>query len=324
MQAIVEVQVHLSGEDRSQALKSDVLVGMGSNPKSVPPTWFYDEVGSSLFDDITQLPEYYVTRAERAILSERSKEIIEISSADTLVELGSGSSNKTRLLLDAMAAAGSLEHFVPFDVSESVLLSSAMEINKTYGVPVTAIVGDFRRHLPMLPQSGTRLVAFLGGTIGNLDIGARHRFLTELEKTLGPGDFLLIGTDLEKDVGRLIAAYDDAAGVTSRFNRNVLSVLNNELNADFDIDAFQHVARWNDRERHVEMWLRSAKDQVVTVRGLDLSVYFEEDEEMLTEVSAKFTEDRLQTELEGAHFVVSGSWTDEAGDFLVTLAQPYY
>jgi L-histidine Nalpha-methyltransferase len=322
MQAMLEVHAHLSWADRRQALESDVRVGMTSTPKSIPPTWFYDEVGSELFEDITQLPEYYPTRAERAILSERAKEIIEISSPDTLVELGSGSSDKTRLLLDAMAAAGSLERFVPFDVSESVLLSAATDISRAYDIPVTAIVGDFRRQLAMLPQSGTRLIAFLGGTIGNLDFGARHRFLTDLEETMGSGDYLLLGTDHEKDVGRLVAAYDDAAGVTSRFNRNVLSVLNKELGADFELDAFQHIARWNDPERQIEMWLRSEKDQVVTVRDLGLSVYFEAGEGMLTEISVKFTVERVRTELERANLVISGSWTDEAGDFVVTLAHP--
>jgi L-histidine Nalpha-methyltransferase len=319
---MVEVQAHIAEGARRDALMRDARVGLTAASKSIPPTWFYDEVGSELFEDITRVPEYYPTRVERAILLERADEIVEISKADTLVELGSGSSEKTKVLLDAMVRADSLARFVPFDVSEAMLVGAAEELNATYGVPVVAVVGDFRQHLDKIPTEGRRLVIFLGGTIGNLTPGERARFLLDLEATMDSDDWLLIGTDLEKDVSRLVAAYDDAAGVTAAFNRNVLSVLNNELGADFDPECFEHIALWNDEDRRIEMRLRSTCDQTVEIADLDLSIGFFEGEEILTEISSKFTRERVTEELAAANFVVGGSWTDASGDFLVTLAHP--
>jgi L-histidine Nalpha-methyltransferase len=319
---MVEVQAHIAEGARRDALMRDVRVGLSAASKSIPPTWFYDEVGSELFEDITRVPEYYPTRVERAILLERADEIVEISKADTLVELGSGSSEKTKVLLDAMVRADSLARVVPFDVSEAMLVGAAEELNATYGVPVVAVVGDFREHLDKIPTEGRRLVIFLGGTIGNLAPDERARFLADLQATMDSDDWLLIGTDLEKDVGRLVAAYDDAAGVTAAFNRNVLSVLNNELGADFDPECFEHVALWNDEDRRIEMRLRSTRDQAVVIADLDLRIDFVEGEEILTEISSKFTRERVSEELTAADFLVGGSWTDDSGDFLVTLAHP--
>jgi L-histidine N-alpha-methyltransferase len=296
---------------------------LSKSQKSLPPVWFYDQRGSELFDEITRLPEYYLTRAERAILVPKAREIAAAAKADTLVELGSGTSEKTRLLLDAMAANDALDRFIPFDVSEETLRSAANDIARTYGIEVCAVVGDFHRHLGAIPRVGRRLIAFLGSTIGNLTQAQRHRFLVDLDCNMDFEDRLLLGTDLVKPVARLLAAYDDSRGVTAAFNRNVLAVLNAELDADFDLTAFDHVAEWNKAERCIEMHLRARTAQYVTIRALDLTVAFEAGETLLTEISSKFTRGQVQDELWEAGFVVEDTWTDPDGDFLLTLARPY-
>jgi L-histidine N-alpha-methyltransferase len=301
---------------------ADVLAGLSATPKVLSPVWFYDEAGSRLFDEITRLPEYYLTRAERSILEASAGDVIRRSGADTLVELGSGTSEKTRLLLDAMATAGSLRRFVALDVSEEVLREAADGIAAAYGIEVRAVVGDFSRHLGELPGGGRRLVAFLGSTIGNLDPAERERFLADLRATLGDGDGLLLGTDLVKDRGRLLAAYDDAAGVTAAFNRNVLRVLNAELDGDFDPDGFDHVARWDEDARWIEMRLRARRAQVVTLAAVERTVRFAAGEEVRTEISAKFTPEQVARELRAAGFAPEQGWSDPAGDFLLTLAHP--
>src|SRR5256885_9891783 len=270
-------------------LRAEPRRGLTATPKQLPPKWFYDERGSALFDEITRLPEYYPTRCERAILTARAREIVERAECDTLVELGSGTSEKTRLLLDAMRDAGLLTRFVPFDVSKQTLHDTAAALEDEYpDVEIQPVVGDFMLDLHTIPRGGRRLVAFLGGTIGNLLPDARARFLRDVASMLGPDDHFLLGTDLVKDAARLEAAYDDARGVTAEFNKNVLHVMNRELDADFDVDAFEHVAVF-DREREwIEMRLRSTRDQTVCVRVLDLDVQFAPGEEMRTEVSAKF------------------------------------
>jgi L-histidine N-alpha-methyltransferase len=317
------VDVHLPPDHRRAAMAADVEAGLTMNPKSLPPVWFYDDRGSELFEEITRLDEYYPTRTERSILTAHARDIVEASGADVLVELGSGTSDKTRLLLDAMAATGRLDAFVPFDVSEATLRAAARDIMETYRVPVHAIVGDFHHHLGTIPRSGRRIVAFLGSTIGNLDPAQRRRFFFDLDTTLDHDEWLLLGTDLVKDRDRLVAAYDDAAGVTAAFNRNVLAVLDNELHAHFELDTFTHVASWNESQQWIEMRLRSTRDQLVAIDDLELKVQFEEGEDMRTEIAAKFTPDRLQQELWDAGFVVAETWTDAAGDFLLTLAHPY-
>ncbi len=317
----VTVDVHLEPDAATRALEADVRAGLGATPKTLPPKWFYDERGSELFDEITRLPEYYPTRTERSILVAHARDLAELTKADTLVELGSGTSEKTRLLLDALRDAGTLERFVPFDVSEQTLRDAAAAVAAEYpGVRVHAVVGDFEHHLGDLPGGGTRVVAFLGSTIGNLAPVPRARFLTDLAATLAPGDALLLGTDLVKDVDRLLAAYDDAAGVTAAFNRNVLSVLDRELDADFDPQAFDHVAVWDAVEEWIEMRLRSRRAQTIHVRALELEVDFAAGEEMRTEISAKFRRARVEQELAAAGFRLAEWWTDPAGDFALSLS----
>jgi len=312
---------HLAADSAHRALRRDVLHGLQQTPKSLPPKWFYDSVGSDLFDQITRLPEYYPTRAEAQILRARSASIAAASGADTLVELGSGTSEKTRMLLDALRDSGSLRRFIPFDVDAGVLNAAGSAIQREYpGIEIDAVCGDFEEHLGKIPRVGRRLVAFLGSTIGNLTPGPRADFLSALSDTLRPGDSLLLGTDLVKDVGRLVRAYDDSAGVTAKFNRNVLAVVNRELDADFDLDAYEHVARWNAEEERIEMWLRASSAQRVHVGELDLAVDFAAGEEMLTEVSCKFRPDGVEAELAAAGLRRTHWWTDPAGDFGLSLS----
>jgi L-histidine Nalpha-methyltransferase len=318
----VRVDLHLAPEDLGAALRADARRGLTATPKDLPPKWFYDDRGSQLFDQITRLAEYYPTRTERSILETRAGEIATRSGADTLVELGSGTSEKTRLLLDAFTASGRLSAFVPFDVSETTLRDAAGAVAREYhGIAVHAVVGDFERHLAKIPADGNRLVAFLGGTIGNFAPGPRAEFLASLARTLTPGETLLLGTDLVKDSDRLVRAYDDSAGVTAAFNKNVLHVLNRELGATFDPDDFDHVARWNATDEWIEMRLRARRDLLVEVPGLALTVPFAAGEEMRTEISAKFRRARIETELAAAGFALVEFWTDPRDDFALTLAR---
>ena len=304
------------------SLEEDARRGLTAAPKDIPPKWFYDDRGSELFDEITRLPEYYPTRCERAILDARAGDIVRRAGGDTLVELGSGTSEKTRLLLDAMREAGLLQRFVPFDVSKQTLHDAAAAIETEYpGIDVQPVVGDFTVDLDTIPNGGRRLVAFLGGTIGNLLPEVRAQFLADISALLGPGDHFLLGTDLVKDVSRLEAAYDDAAGITAEFNKNVLKVMNRQLDAAFDLDAFEHVAVWDDEQEWIEMRLRSTREQVVPVRALDLDVPFSEGEEMRTEVSAKFRRERIEAELAAAGMELVEWWTDDNNDFALSLSR---
>ena len=324
------IEVLLTPDDLFAALCADVLAGLSapSGKRILPPKWFYDERGSQLFDEITRLPEYYPTRSERAILEVRAGDIMAGGGADvtTLIELGSGTSDKTQLLLDAGVGDGRLKTFVPFDVSEETLRMAAAMLAQRYqtaGLRVHAVVGDFERHLGVLEgvgEPGGRLVAFLGGTIGNFDPDGRRRFLGALAGALAPGDRLLLGTDLVKDPQRLVLAYDDPAGVTAEFNRNVLAVINRRLGADFDIDSFAHVAIWDEVDEWIEMRLRSQSDQTVTVSELPIKVDFEAGEEMRTEISAKFRPEKVADELAGAGFELDQWWTDPGRDFGLSLS----
>lgn len=319
----IELQRHMAAGDRRAALRRDVLEGLTRTPKELPPKWFYDERGSELFTEITRLPEYYLTRRERAILAERARAVAEETRADTLVELGAGTSEKTRFLLDAMTAAGFLRHFAAFDVSEETLRGSALRIAEEYpGVEVTAVVGDFERHLAELPSGGRRLIAFLGSSIGNFPPGERAAFLSDLRRGMVPGDAFLLGIDLVKDPARLEAAYNDSAGVTAEFNRNVLTVVNRELGADFRPERFDHVARYDAENEWIEMLLRSRAAQQVTVSELELEVRFAPGEELRTEISAKFRPDRVEDELAEAGLDVRHLWTDPRGDFALALSVP--
>ncbi|MET0903631.1 MAG: L-histidine N(alpha)-methyltransferase [Acidimicrobiales bacterium] len=316
------IEVHLSEADLAEALRRDAKTGLTATPKHVPPKWFYDERGSQLFDDITRLPEYYPTRKETEILEREAGSIARRTGATSLVELGSGTSTKTRLLLDGLAEAGTLERFVPFDVCEPVLVDAGPELAAAYpGIRVDAVVGDFEQHLGHLPMEGTTMVAFLGGTIGNLVPAARARFFEELTDQMASGDWLLLGTDLVKDPARLIAAYDDAAGVTAEFNRNVLHVLNRELDGDFSPYRFAHVAKWNKEQQWIEMHLRAEGDQRAVLRAIDLEVAVADGEMIHTEISAKFTRQRVQEELAAAGLELDELLTDRDGDFALALAR---
>ncbi|YCK37125.1 L-histidine N(alpha)-methyltransferase [Actinomadura sp. ATCC 39365] len=320
-QPTVHVTNHLDPGYLRQALEHDVRTGLTATPKWLPPKWFYDEAGSDLFSRITRLPEYYPTRRELTILRARAAGIAAASGADTLVELGSGTSEKTVLLLDALTAAGTLRAYTPVDVDAVTLEAAARRLGGRFpGLEVRAVCADFERHLRLLPRSGRRMVAFLGGTIGNLEPAAREVFLKEVRATLRPGDTFLLGADLVKDTGRLVAAYDDAAGVTAAFNRNVLRVVNRELAAGFEPEAFEHVALYDQRNEWIEMRLRATRDMRVRVGALGLTVDFAAGEEMRTEISAKFRLEPLGEELAAAGFTVLRSWTDPDGDFGLLLA----
>lgn len=311
----------LTADDLAKSLRRDVRDGLTSTPKTLPPKWFYDERGSALFEEITRLDEYYPTRREREILAARASDIAAATGAETLLELGAGSGEKTRLLLGALN--GTLRSYVPVDVSGDFLAEAAAQIAADHpGLAVRAVVADYEQHLHLLPGGRRRLIAFLGGTIGNMASAARVGFLGRLRAGMGDGDALLLGADLVKDPGRLLRAYDDAAGVTAEFNRNVLHVINRELDADFDPDAFAHVALWDAQEEWIEMRLRSTRDQAVRIGGLDLEVSFAAGEEMRTEISAKFRRERLEAELGAAGLSITEFWTDPAGDFSLSLARP--
>ncbi|MDX2824239.1 L-histidine N(alpha)-methyltransferase [Streptomyces ipomoeae] len=300
------------------ALRADVLAGLTRTPKTLPPKWFYDAHGSELFERITELPEYYPTRAEREILLDRAGEIAAAGGARTLVELGSGSSDKTRHLLDAMPG---LHTYVPVDVSESALRQAgAALIAERPGLNVHALIADFTGAIRLPKTPGPRLVAFLGGTIGNLVPAERAVFLASVRGLLAPGDALLLGTDLVKDADVLVAAYDDAAGVTAAFNKNVLNVVNRELGADFDLGAFEHVALWDAEREWIEMRLRARADQSVKIPALDLAVDFVAGEEMRTEVSAKFRKDGVRSELAAVGLELGHWWTDREGRFALSLS----
>jgi L-histidine N-alpha-methyltransferase len=304
-------------------LADDVRRGLAQPLKELPPKYFYDARGSELFDRITSLPEYYPTRCEREILNRHAPAIIERSGAGELVELGSGTASKTRALLYAMAGQGRLERYVPFDVDESVVQASATELVEAYpGLRVHGVVGDFGRDLAQIPDGDRRLFAFLGGTIGNLYPDERASFLAGLREVMGPADRLVIGTDLVKDRSVLEAAYNDSAGVTAEFNRNVLRVINAGLGGDFDPEAFEHVAFFDEANAWIEMRLRANGAQAVRIDGAGLELRFADGEEIRTEISAKFTRDAVTCELEAAGLALDDFFTDDAGLFGLAFASP--
>jgi L-histidine N-alpha-methyltransferase len=320
----VVVHTYLGPSDE-RSLADDVLDGLTKPFKELPPKHFYDARGAALFDRICELPEYYPSRAERTILEQRSAEIAALTGAGELVELGSGTAAKTRLLLSALYDGGTLRRYVPIDVTESMVRDCAEALVGEYpGLAVHGIVGDFERHLGHVPPpDAPRIVAFLGGTIGNFTPGSRRRFLRGLAKLLRPGqDFLLLGTDLVKDPGVLEAAYDDRAGVTADFNRNVLRVVNRELGADFDVDAFEHVAFFDHEREWIEMRLRAQRRMTVRIAALDLEIQFAAREELRTEISAKFTPERLAGDLAAAGLELVDVLTDPDERFALSLSAP--
>ncbi len=318
----IEIEVHLSPGGGARMAR-EVRLGLTATPKELAPKYFYDERGSQLFEQITALPEYYPTRAERAILKERSAEIVAAAGEPgTLVELGSGSAAKTRHLLSAMRDAGCLNTYVPVDISAEITHETAQALVEEYpGLAVRGLVCDFEHDLERIPAGeGGRLIAFLGGTIGNLYPDARRDFLAWVGALLEPEDRILLGTDLVKDRDRLNAAYNDSAGVTAEFNKNVLHVLNRELGGDFDPDDFEHVARYDPEAARMDIRLRSLVEQTVRLDGLDLNIRFAPGEEMRTEISAKFTRERLEDVYAEAGLRLAGWFTDADGDYALTLA----
>jgi L-histidine N-alpha-methyltransferase len=314
----------LSAADE-RCLAEDVLDGLTRPFKELPPKHFYDARGSKLFDQICELPEYYPTRTERQILEQHAPEIVRVTGAGELVELGSGSAEKARILLDAMAEVGSLRRYVPLDVSEQALQQAAAELVSEYdGLMVDGVIGDFERHLDRIParDGTTRLVALLGGTIGNFPPGTRRRLLRAIGRLLEPEDRLLLGTDLVKDPQVIEAAYDDREGVTAEFNRNVLRVINRELDADFTPDAFDHIAFYDRDREWVEMRLRARRAQSVLIAALGLRVSFAAGEELRTEISAKFSRTRVEADFAAAGLSLESWYTDTDDLFAVSLAAP--
>ncbi|GAB3526387.1 L-histidine N(alpha)-methyltransferase [Arthrobacter monumenti] len=314
---------HLPPDHHGRNLRADVRAGLTGSPKTLPPKWFYDQNGSELFERITELPEYYPTRAEREVLENNADEIAAAGPAATLIELGSGSSRKTPLLLNALKKAGPLRRYVAVDVSDSALLEAGDELARSFpDIEVQAVAADFETQLHLLPHQGSTMVAFLGGTIGNLEPEARAWFLHHIRELLRPtGGSLLLGTGLITSSDVLIPAYDDAAGVTADFNRNVLRVLNAELGANFDVEAFEHVAVWNPEQEWIEMRLRASRPMQVHLPAINLDVRFEEGEELRTEISAKFRTSGITAELEAAQLKTVGQWTDEQNRYALTLAE---
>ena len=318
----VDLDHHRSGDAVTAELRADVAAGLTADQKWLPPKWFYDADGSELFEKITQLPEYYPTRSEREVLAAHAGDVAELTGAHTLVELGSGSSEKTRLLLDALTAHGTLEAFVPLDVSESALADAAEAISADYpDLTVRGVVGDFTQHLGLLPGGGPRVVAFLGGTIGNFLPAERATFLRSVRDVLDEGEWLLLGTDLVKDADILERAYDDAAGVTAEFDKNVLRVINARLGANFDLDEFEHVSHWDVEHEWIEMRLRARRELTVEIPGAGLTVRFAAGEHIRTEISAKFRPSGVETELAAAGFALERWWTDSQQRFGVSLAR---
>lgn len=319
----IEPEVHLGPDDLRAGLLADAQVGLTASPKWLPPKYFYDDRGSRLFEEITRLPEYYPTSTERSILADRAAAIVAAAGAEVLVELGSGSSEKTQVLLDAMAAAGSLAAYVPVDVSAGALRDAVPPLRRRYpDLELRPVVADLDRHLDRLPAPGRRMFAILGGTIGNYPPAQRQQLLRRLSATMQPAETLLLGLDLVKGPDRLVAAYDDASGVTAQFNLNVLAVLNRELDADLDPRSFEHVARWDAENEWMEMHLRAREPVRATVGALDLVVELDPGEEIRTEISAKYRREPFTRELADANLTVHGWWTDPAGDYALVLSGP--
>jgi L-histidine Nalpha-methyltransferase len=305
------------------ALREATVRSLRAEPKEVPAVWLYDGLGSRLYDEITRLPEYYLPRREDEILRARAASIARRTGARTLVELGAGTAKNVRLLLDAFDARGTLDRFVPLDVSEQALRASARAIAATYPrISVEAIVGDFERDLDLLPGSGRRVVAFLGSTIGNLYPDQRGRLLATLADALAEDDALLLGLDLVKDVARLEAAYDDSRGVTEAFVRNALAAVNRELDATFDQRRFVYEARWDPEHEWMDIGFRARQAHTVSIRRLEIDLAFDEDEPLRVEISSKFRRERFEIEAARAGLRVESWWTDRAGDFAVALVVP--
>jgi len=318
----VTIDVHLPPSGPLAGMADDVREGLSCPFKELPPKYFYDERGSRLFERIMELPEYYPTRCERAILDRHAAEIVAAADARALIELGSGSASKTRVLLEAMRDAGALESYIPVDISEEITRRTATELVGDFtGLRVHGVVCDYETHLERIPREEGAVIAFLGGTIGNFRPAPRRSFLARVATLMYPGDRFLLGTDLIKDRATLEAAYDDPAGVTAEFNKNVLHVLNREFDADFDPDGFEHVAFWDPDNSWIDIRLRSLTEQFIDLRALDMRVHFARNEEMRTEISTKFTSERLEAVYADAGLEMTELWTDPEGQFALSLAR---
>ncbi|ATI32119.1 L-histidine N(alpha)-methyltransferase [Rhodococcus sp. H-CA8f] len=316
------LEVYLTPAESVDALRAEAREGLTATPKWLSPKWFYDARGSELFEEITGLPEYYPTRTERGLLTQYADEIAALTEPEILIELGSGSSEKTRLLLDAMTARGTLRTYVPQDVSVTALEGAAQQVGAEFpGIDVLGVVSDFTGSLHHLPGGGRRAVAFLGGTLGNLAPAERAEFLSGIAAVLAPGENLILGVGLVIDPAVLVPAYDDAAGVTAQFNLNVLAVLNKQLGANFPLEDFRHVALWDAENQWIEMRLEALRELSVHIDDLDLEITFAAGEQLRTEISAKFTEDGIAAELASAGFGVRKVWTDQDQRFALLCAQ---
>ncbi len=318
----MKIDKYIDSDFLSRELAKDVREGLGENPKELPPKWFYDEKGSRIFEEMMEVEDYYLTNREREILCAYADEIAAITQVDTFVELGSGNSEKTLLLLKAMSNADHSSKYIPFDVDESAVRAAISSVRQVYPQEqIHGVVGDFHYHLPRIPREGTCLIGILGSTIGNFRPQERKEFLTEVADFMNKGDFFLLGTDLIKEEERLMRAYNDSEGINAEFNLNVLNVLNRELDADFKLENFEHKVRYDSEENWIEMRLKSTRPQEVFINKLDMSVKFEKNEEILTEVSAKFSRDGIAKELETAGLSVVNQWSDPNEDYLITLSQ---
>ena len=318
----LRVENHLDHGFFERSLRDDVCAGLQRSPKRLPPKWFYDDRGSELFEQITRLSEYYPTEAERSILRDNADDIARASGADTLVELGSGAADKTRVLLDGLSKTGQLRCFVPFDVSEGILRSSSAELLNNYPeLTIHGVVGDFENHLRKIPMEGKKITALLGGTVGNFYPEQRKKFLEDIVAGMKSGDTFLLGTDLVKAIDRVELAYNDPYGITAEFNKNVLVVLNERLDANFEVEAFEHVATFDTVNEWIDIRLRSLKDQDIRIEGLDLDVHFDENEELETEISSKFTKEKVASELAAVGLELVEWWTDDRDDYAVSLSR---
>ena len=320
-QSNIIIDVHLNNQDPVSA-REEIRAGLLSTPRTLPTKYFYDDRGSALFEQICEAPEYYPTRTEHQLLTTIADEVVAKTGAEELVELGSGAATKTRVLLDAMARANQLRFYVPFDFSEGIVRRVAQELVEEYeGLRVHGVVGDFLAHLEHIPQRGRRLVVFLGGTVGNLGPEAAQTFLASVFHEMDPGEFFLLGVQLITDVSRLEAAYNDSAGLSAAFNKNMLSSLKIVIGAEFDPDAFDHMARFNHSEHRIEMHLRSVRKQMIPIPELGLTLRLEEGETILTEISTKYTRHHVEALLTQAGFSPVAWYTDPAHLHGLALAQ---
>ncbi|MGD1857591.1 MAG: L-histidine N(alpha)-methyltransferase [Leptolyngbyaceae cyanobacterium] len=325
--AIDAARLHIQTLDSNSSKAADgqdVIDGLIQTPKSISPKYFYDALGSELFEQICALPEYYPTRTESAIFQRYASEITQLTGACELVELGSGSATKTRILLDAYQDCGLPLRYIPIDVSGTMLKDSSKQLLCDYeSLKIHGLIGTYEAALQALPASSldTRLVMFIGSTLGNLSPEQCDQFLQQVSTALESGQFFLLGLDLQKDVATVEAAYNDAQGVTAKFDLNMLRHLNYRYGGDFDLEQFRHVAVYNSKDHQIEMYLESQQNQTVTLKDLALSVDFAKGERLLSEISRKFDPTDVAQQLSGHGLNVMKTFTDERQWFGLILAQ---